>query len=69
MEILLFAEKIFFVLLFVGLLVILGALITRVNNSLKVTGLRLPFGVRLAILLEVIFLALCIFAVLLTGHL
>ena len=69
MEIILFAEKIFFILLFTGLLIVTGALVMRVNNSVKMTKLRLPFAIRLGILLEVIFLAVCIFVVLLTGHL
>lgn len=69
MEIILFVEKIFFITLLIGLIVAAGALIVRVNNSVKMTKLRLPFAIRLGILLEVVFLAACIFVVLLTGHL
>ena len=69
MEIMLFVEKTFFILLIVGLLIVVVALIIRVNNSVKTTKLRLPYSIRLAILLEVVFLAASIFIVMLVGHL
>lgn len=69
MEVILFTEKILFIVLFIGLIGVTGALIIRVNNSVKMTKLGLPLVVQVGILLEITFLALSIFIVLLTGHL
>ena len=66
MGLLLIAEQVFFVMLFLSLFVGQMALIVRLNNSAKRTRLLIPLSARVGLLLEAVFLTGSIIVVLLT---
>ncbi|MEK7070185.1 MAG: hypothetical protein AAB966_00080 [Patescibacteria group bacterium] len=66
MEIIAVIEKVFFVLLFSGLLAVFAALVIRLNNAVKTTKLLIPLRMRIGFITVAVYLAGCIVVVLLS---